>query len=368
MRITPASKHRHTARACVLLGALMVTSGSSAAQRPTLSKNVRDYVAIDTPTVVLTHVRVIDGTGAPPRENQTIVLRDGRIASLGDAASIESPAGAQVLDLTGKSVIPGLVMMHEHLYYPTGPQVYGNLSESFTRLYLAGGVTSMRTAGNSNGYGEINIASEIARGEKPGPWMDATAPYLQGPGLGITQMYELKNAEDARRMTELLGRRRGHVVQGVHEHHARGARGRGEGVASPRAQDHRASLLGHLSRSRSDRNRRSGAWILRRHRLRARKETGCVSRAERRDDRARSGGHERRALQVAGRLPHRAPRRGHVHAHDIRDVHTRAADAARNRRARSDSQAAVRAVPRDREQEDTSRYTSACLRRSARWR
>ncbi|HEY8794635.1 MAG TPA: amidohydrolase family protein [Gemmatimonadaceae bacterium] len=189
------------ARVAAVVAACAVSGGSAAAQRPTLSKNVRDYVAIDTPTVVLTHVRVIDGTGAPSRENQSIVVRDGRIAALGDAASIQLPAGAQVLDLTGKSVIPGLVMMHEHLYYPTGPGVYGNLSESFTRLYLAGGVTSMRTGGNSNGYGEINIAGEIARGEKPGPWIDATAPYLQGPGLGVTQMYELKSAGDARRMT-----------------------------------------------------------------------------------------------------------------------------------------------------------------------
>lgn len=184
-----------------LFAAFFAVTSAAFAQRPTLSPNVRQYVAVGTPTVVLTHVRVIDGTGAPPRENQSIVIRDGRIAALGDSASTQSPPGAQVLDLTGKSVIPGLVMMHEHLYYPTGPQVYGNLSESFTRLYLAGGVTSMRTGGNSNGYGEINIAGEIARGDKPGPWMDATAPYLQGPGLGITQMYELKNAEDARRMT-----------------------------------------------------------------------------------------------------------------------------------------------------------------------
>src|SRR4029078_1396791 len=58
----------------------------------------------------------------------------------------------------------------------------------------------MRTAGNVNGYGEINIARAIARGEKPGPWIDATAPYLQGPGLDIGQMYELKNPADARRM------------------------------------------------------------------------------------------------------------------------------------------------------------------------
>jgi enamidase len=196
LRALDRSRH-----ALSLAAACLLASSPLSAQRPTLSKNVRSYVTIDTPTVVLTHVRVIDGTGAPPRENQTIVVRDGRIAALGDASSIQQPAGAQVLDLTGKSVIPGLVMMHEHLYYPTGPGVYGNLSESFTRLYLAGGVTSMRTAGNSNGYGEINIANEIRRGEKPGPWIDATAPYLQGPGLGVTQMYELKSADDARRMT-----------------------------------------------------------------------------------------------------------------------------------------------------------------------
>src|SRR5207344_889327 len=105
---------------------------------------VRQFVVVDTPTVVLAHVRVIDGTGAPARDDQTLVVRDGQVVAMGDAGSVAVPAGSQVLDLTGKSVIPGLVMMHEHLYYPTGPGVYGNLSESFTRLYLAGGVTSMR--------------------------------------------------------------------------------------------------------------------------------------------------------------------------------------------------------------------------------
>ena len=181
--------------------AILALATSAAAQRPKISANVRQYVTVDTPTVVLAHARVIDGTGAPPRENQTIVVRDGRIAALGDAASIQQPGGAEIIDLTGKTVIPGLVMMHEHLYYPSGSDTYSNLSESFTRLYLAGGVTSMRTAGNSNGYGEINIANEIRRGEKPGPWIDATAPYLTGPGLDITQFYELKDAADATRVT-----------------------------------------------------------------------------------------------------------------------------------------------------------------------
>jgi imidazolonepropionase-like amidohydrolase len=197
---TPSLARTARAAALVTSGLALSRVAPVLAQRPTLSANVRQYVAVDTPIVTLTHARVIDGTGAPPREDQTLVIRDGRIAQLGDAASTQVPAGALVLDLTGKSVIPGLVMMHEHLYYPTGPGVYGNLVESFTRLYLAGGVTSMRTGGNMNGYGELAIARAIERGEKPGPWIDATAPYLEGAGLGIGQVHELQSADDARRM------------------------------------------------------------------------------------------------------------------------------------------------------------------------
>lgn len=189
-------------RRLALTVALAAPIAAPLAQRPVLSRNVRQYVAVDTSIVALTHVRVIDGTGTAPRDDQTLILRDGNIAVIGGAASVTIPAGAQVLDLTGKTVIPGLVMMHEHLYYPTAPDNYANLSESFTRLYLAGGVTSMRTGGNVSGYGEINIARAIKRGDKPGPWIDATAPYLQGPGLGVGQMYELKDAADARRMVD----------------------------------------------------------------------------------------------------------------------------------------------------------------------
>jgi imidazolonepropionase-like amidohydrolase len=170
------------------------------AQRPTLSAAVHAYVAVDSPVVALMHARVIDGTGAPTRDDQTIIIRDGRIAALGGSPSIAVPAGAQVVDLTGKSVIPGLVMVHEHLFYPTGPGVYANLAESFTRLYLAGGVTSMRTGGNLNGFGDFGIKHDIDAGKKPGPWIDATAPYLEGPGLGLDQVHELTGPDDARRM------------------------------------------------------------------------------------------------------------------------------------------------------------------------
>jgi imidazolonepropionase-like amidohydrolase len=170
------------------------------AQRPTLSKAVHSFITVDTPIVALTHARVIDGTGAPARDDQTLIIRDGRIATLGASRSVAVPTGAQVIDLTGKSVMPGLVMVHEHLFYPTGPGVYANLAESFTRLYLAGGVTSMRTGGNLNGFGDFGIKKDIDAGKKPGPWIDATAPYLEGPGLGLDQVHELTGPDDARRM------------------------------------------------------------------------------------------------------------------------------------------------------------------------
>jgi enamidase len=167
-----------------------------AAQGP--SPNViKQYVRTAAPVIALTNVRVIDGTGQPAREQQTVVLRDGLIAEMGDRSRVTVPTGAEVIDLTGKSVIPGLVMLHEHLYYPTGPGVYGQLGESFTRLYLAGGVTTLRTGGNMNGYMDINLKRAIENGQKAGPAIDATAPYVNGPNR-FQQMNRVTDAAQAR--------------------------------------------------------------------------------------------------------------------------------------------------------------------------
>src|ERR1041385_1005241 len=180
------------------IGALLCLPALLTAQRPTLSAAVKQYVAVDTTVVALTHVRVIDGTGAAPKEDQILIIRDGTIFALGPARSTKVPDGAQVMDLTGKSVIPGLVMMHEHLYYPTGPGVYGADYVSFSRLYLAGGVTTMRTAGNVGGYADLNLPAATKGRTQVVPWIDATAPYVNGPSP-FTQMYALKDSADARR-------------------------------------------------------------------------------------------------------------------------------------------------------------------------
>src|SRR4030095_12829650 len=168
-------------RRAVCAVVLSLISVSALAQAPQFSNAVRAFIKVDAPVVALTNVRVIDGTGAAPRENQTIVIKGGMIAALGDAAQVKPPDAATVLDLTGKSVMPGMVMVHEHLYSRPGPGVYGQVGESFVRLYLAGGVTTMRTGGNVNGFMDLKLKRLIDEGQKAGPAIDATARYLNGP-------------------------------------------------------------------------------------------------------------------------------------------------------------------------------------------
>jgi imidazolonepropionase-like amidohydrolase len=154
----------------------------------------KQFVKVDAPVVALTHVRVIDGTGAPARDDQTVVLAKGKIQAVGSA---EIPKDAQVLDLHGYSVIPGLLGMHDHMFYPAGDAIFHEMAISFPRLYLAGGVTTIRTTGSIEPYTDLALKAEIDRGEVAGPHMHVTGPYLEGPGSWAPQMTELKTPEEA---------------------------------------------------------------------------------------------------------------------------------------------------------------------------
>src|SRR5579883_3102774 len=179
----------------VTLAALAASAPRLAAQR---SAETRKYVAVDAPVVVLQHVRLVDGTGAAPRDDQTVVVTGATISAVGPAASTPAPAGARVLDLAGRTVLPGLVMVHEHLFYPTGTvPIYNEHGYSFPRLYLAGGATTIRTAGSMEPYTDINLRAMIDTGAIPGPHIDVTGPYLEGPGLGLYQVHALTSADDA---------------------------------------------------------------------------------------------------------------------------------------------------------------------------
>ncbi len=188
----------------LLLPFLFVARGL-AQERPALAPAVREFVKIDAPVVALAHVRVIDGTGAAPRADQTLLLRGGKMEAIGDAAKIAIPDGAQVLDLSGYSVIPGLVGMHDHMYYPAPlgpPPMYPEHATSFPRLYLANGVTSIRTAGSVEPYTDIELKRLIDSGKMAGPKMNLTGPYLEGEGAFTPQMHILAGAADARKTVE----------------------------------------------------------------------------------------------------------------------------------------------------------------------
>jgi imidazolonepropionase-like amidohydrolase len=149
----------------------------------TLSPQVREYVSVDAPVVALTGVRVVDGTGAPPRDGQTILLENGRISAVGPAEQIPVPPGARVMELPGHTVIPGLVGMHNHTFYTTANRQV-QIAYSAPRLYLASGVTTIRTTGSYHPYSEINMKRGVEQGMLVGPRMHITGPYITGPNSG----------------------------------------------------------------------------------------------------------------------------------------------------------------------------------------
>jgi imidazolonepropionase-like amidohydrolase len=141
---------------------------------------------------------VIDGTGAPARDDQTILLRDGRIETVGASAAVAMPVTAKVLDLAGYTVIPGLVGLHEHTYFggigSPAPMLHSAL------LYLSAGVTTAMTAGSMLPYNELNMKRLVDKGELPGPRLHIGGPYLTGPRAEPGPFRIIESPADARRV------------------------------------------------------------------------------------------------------------------------------------------------------------------------
>src|SRR5205823_3902569 len=208
---TQSNRKQLAESSCGLLVLLGVAT-SAAAPEPGDSAS---YLAIHAPTVALRHVEIIDGTGAAPRADQTLVIVDGRIAAVGPAATTPIPRGALVRDYAGYTVLPGLVGMHDHLFYtasrepqrnsPGGVEpgfIVNEIPYSAPRLYLAAGVTTLRTTGSVEPYTDLKVRSRIESGAMPGPHLNLTAPYLEGPGTPFAQMNELANPEEARKFVD----------------------------------------------------------------------------------------------------------------------------------------------------------------------
>jgi imidazolonepropionase-like amidohydrolase len=166
------------------------------------SDETKKYIDYKDSVTVFKNALLIDGKGNPSKPNQTIIITNGKIKWIGDDAKLELPKGARIIDLNGKALMPGLVMLHEHMYisaHSIEPR-YPNLKQlpfTFPRLYLAAGATTIRTCGSIEPYSDLRIKKDIDLGLLPGPSMELTAPYIQGKSSIFPQMKENKTPEEA---------------------------------------------------------------------------------------------------------------------------------------------------------------------------
>jgi len=184
------------------LWSLLFGQSHCARMTPSVAQESKQFVKVDAPVIALTHVRVIDGTGAPAREDQTLIIANGRIQSIASAAETKLPETAKLMDLRGYTVMPGWVGMHEHMFYTAfidqaGTPALQQMNFSFPRLYLAAGVTTLRTAGSIAPYMDLNLKRRIDAGQIPGPKMHVTGPFLGRSGL--VEWPEVRGADEMRK-------------------------------------------------------------------------------------------------------------------------------------------------------------------------
>lgn len=166
-----------------------------------LSKQVTDFIAVQDSIVVIKNITLIDGTGGTVKYNQDILLRNNTIAAIGTTGDITFPENTHIIDASGKTLIPGMIMMHEHLFHAKpffGMFKAVHMTNTFPQLYLAGGVTTMRTAGSIEANTDLNIKNLIDQGKRLGPKIDVSTPHIEREGLGefIPQLQSLYGNEN----------------------------------------------------------------------------------------------------------------------------------------------------------------------------
>ena len=179
------------ATAIIFIGASAIVSATNKHEQ---------FISYPQGNIAITNVNLVDGTGSLIKRNQTVIIAGEKIQAVADAKNINLAENIKTIDGSGKTLIPGLVMMHEHMFYPMGRANYTEMLYSFPRLYLAGGATTIRTAGTTAPYAELKLRDNVLSGKTIGPDIDVTAPYLNGPGLPILKLKALRDADDARKM------------------------------------------------------------------------------------------------------------------------------------------------------------------------
>jgi imidazolonepropionase-like amidohydrolase len=169
---------------------------------------VQRFVTMPQGKTALQHIRVIDGTGKPSLVDRTVLIDGDKIVAILPGKAV-IPAGYKVVDMTGHTAFPGIVGMHNHLFYVAVPNrsatnpgeppvLVPQMTFTSPRLYLAGGVTTIRTAGSVEPFADLNLKRAIDRGSLPGPHIDVTGPYLEGNKVFFLQMERLTGPDAAR--------------------------------------------------------------------------------------------------------------------------------------------------------------------------
>ena len=166
------------------------------------SDETNKYIEYNDSITVFKNALLIDGTGSAVKPHQTVIIINGKINWIGDDTKAVIPKVAKTIDLNGKTLMPGLVMLHEHMYISahsmeTRQAIVHQLPATFPRLYLAAGATTIRTAGNIEPYSDMNLKKDIDAGKIPGPSIEVTAPYMEGNQSVFQQMNKLDKPEDA---------------------------------------------------------------------------------------------------------------------------------------------------------------------------
>ncbi|MBX2821082.1 MAG: amidohydrolase family protein [Rhodothermaceae bacterium] len=185
-------------RARILVALIVLTASAHAQTRPGLDAGFEQYIAFDEPVIAMRGVHLIDGTGSESVENQTIVIQGDQILAVGAVNEVDIPESARVIDLEGHTVIPGIIGLHNHTFYTTSKRRV-QLNYTAPLLYLASGVTTIRTTGSAAPYSELNLKRAVEEGTQIGPRLFVTGPYITG-GSGMTYMTRLATPEDARRV------------------------------------------------------------------------------------------------------------------------------------------------------------------------
>ena len=156
------------------------------------SDKIEPFLSLNEPVYALKGVTLFDGTGLAAQYHVTVVVREGIVENVGLQNQIIIPEDAFIIEGNNKTLIPGFVMLHEHIFYTKAFEDefnIVNMTNTFPRMYLAGGVTTMRTAGSVSPHTDLNIEKLIREGKMIGPKMDVTGPFIERENnFGIPQL------------------------------------------------------------------------------------------------------------------------------------------------------------------------------------